>query len=835
MPLLISAPFWRIVARVVITSIGLHGLTFAETEDPLPTVVVIGATPLPGMGLEPDQLAAPVQRVTGEDLDRSHALDLSDHLNRSAGSVHVNSIQGNGLQPDLSYRGYTASPLLGTPQGLSIYVDGVRINQPFGDVVSWDLIPRAAISSMALMPGSNPVFGLNTLGGALSITTRDGQHSPGSSIQAVVGKYGRRIFEFEHGGYNDQGLHWFLTGNVYSEEGWRDESPSDARQLFGKLGWRNSATDLALTLSLADNILTGNGLQQKSLLARDWRSIYTKPDETGNTAASLALALNHAFNDSLLLSGNAYYRRIHSDTYNGDINEDALDQSPYQPGAAERAALSAAGYSEFPVSGASAANTPFPFWRCLGNVLLQDEPAEQCNGLINRSRTEQENFGLAVQLSLQGQLLARPNRLAVGAAYDTNRVGFRQTAQFGYLTPDRGVSPVDFFADGSALDDVGSPIDSRVQLNSHTRSWSMYAVDTLTLDDHWHLTLSGRYNRTSVRNRDGLSPGGGSGSLDGNHQFSRFNPAIGLTWTPDKSLGAYAGYSEGSRTPTAVELGCADPANPCKLPNAMAGDPPLKQVVVKSWEAGLRGVMATGLRWRVGVFRADNFDDLLFVADNAAGFGYFRNFGRTRRQGLELGVDGQVGGWTLGGNFTRLDATYRNPELVNGAGNSSNGSAMAGFPGQEGNITIRAGDRIPLMPRHMLKLFATWQATPTVNLNIDLIAIGKAYARGNENNQHQPDGMYFLDPGTSPGYAVLNLGVDWQATRTLKWFVQVDNLFDTRYATAAQLGTTGLTAAGSFVARPFPAAANGEWPLRSVAFLAPGAPRMVSLGARYRF
>lgn len=835
MSFLASISFRRIVACVVITSAGLHGLTFAETEASLPTVVVIGATPLPGIDLVPDQFAAPVQRVTAEDLERSHVLDLADHLNRSLGSVHANSMQGNPLQPDLNYRGYTASPLLGTPQGISIYVDGVRFNQPFGDVVSWDLIPRAAISSMALMPGANPVFGLNTLGGALSITTRDGLHSPGSSIEAVVGEYGRRVIEFEHGGRNEQGLHWFLTGNAYGEKGWRADSPTDARQLFGKLGWKDSETDVALTLTLADNTLTGNGLQQKSLLARDWRSVYTRPDETGNTAASLALALNHALNDSLLLSGNVYYRRIHSDTYNGDINEDALDQSLYQPGTVERAALTASGYSGFPVSGASAANTPFPFWRCLGHVLLQDEPAVKCNGLINRSRTEQKNFGFSGQLSLQGQLLGRPNRLAVGGAYDTSRVGFWQTAQFGYLTPDRSVTPVDFFADGSARDDDGNPIDSRVQLNSHTRTWGVYAVDTLTLDDHWHLTLAGRYNRTSVRNRDGLNPGGGSGSLDGDHRFSRFNPAIGLAWAPDKSFGAYAGYSEGSRTPTAVELGCADPANPCKLPNAMAGDPPLKQVVVKSWEAGLRGATTTGLRWRLGVFRADNFDDLLFVADNAAGFGYFRNFGHTRRQGLELGLDGSLGGWTLGGNFTLLDATYRSPELVNGAGNSSNGSATAGLPGQEGNISLRSGDRIPLMPRYMIKLFATWQPTPTVRLNTDLIAMGKAYARGNENNRHQPDGIYYPDAGTSPGYAVLNLGVDWQATRTLTWFLQVDNLFDTRYATAAQLGTTGLTAAGSFVARPFPAATNGKWPLRSVAFLAPGAPRMVSLGVRYRF
>ena len=72
-------------------------------------------------------------------------------------------MQGNPLQADLNDRGYTASPLLGTPQGLSVDMDGVRLNQPFGDVVSRDLIPRIAISTATLMPGSYPVFGLNTL------------------------------------------------------------------------------------------------------------------------------------------------------------------------------------------------------------------------------------------------------------------------------------------------------------------------------------------------------------------------------------------------------------------------------------------------------------------------------------------------------------------------------------------------------------------------------------------------------------------------------------------------------------------------------------------------
>src|SRR5262249_39088878 len=158
-------------------------------------------TPLPGVGLTRDQIPAPVQSATGAEIQRSNALDPPDFMNRYFGSVHVNEMQGNPFQADVSYRGYTASPLLGTPQGLSIYLDGVRLNPPFGDVVSWDLIPRAAIATINLMPGSNPLFGLNTLGGALSIETKDGRNYPGAALQGYVGNHARRAAEFEYGGF----------------------------------------------------------------------------------------------------------------------------------------------------------------------------------------------------------------------------------------------------------------------------------------------------------------------------------------------------------------------------------------------------------------------------------------------------------------------------------------------------------------------------------------------------------------------------------------------------------------------------------------------------------
>ena len=804
-------------------------------------VDIIGTTPLPGLDLPKDRVPAHVQTATGSEIERSHAIDLSSFLNRRLGSVHLNEVQNNPFQPDLNFRGFTASPLLGTAQGLSVYLDGVRLNQPFGDVVSWDLIPKSAIASLALMPGSNPLFGLNTLGGALAVRTKDGLKHPGSSVQWLAGQQGRLAAEFETGGGRADGLNWFVTGNAFHEKGWRLDSPSDVGQLFGKFGYDSGDTRWSLATALADTDLNGNGLQEGRLLAQHRASVYSKPDTTHNRSALLNLAASHTLANGLSLSGNVYWRRIKTRTTNGDVNDDALDQSVYQPDADEQAALTAAGYTGFPTSGANASHTPFPTWRCIANVLLVSEPGEKCNGLINRSDTSQTNFGLAAQINGEGRLAGLPHQWVAGVALDVSRVQFRQGTELGTINSDHGITGAGAFGDGVTGGQVdGEPYDTRVDLSARTRTASLFANAVLALSPRSHLTLSGRYNRTTVQNRDAISPGGGAGSLDGDHRFSRFNPAIGLTWAASKGLTAYGGFNQGSRAPSAVELGCADPANPCKLPNAMAGDPPLKQVVTSTLEAGVRGSFAAGtgtgnVAWNLGVFRADNQHDILFVADNAAGYGYFKNFGKTRRQGVEAGFSTPLAGLNIGANYTWLDATFRSAETVGGAGNSSNEAAAAGLPGVGGNIAIQPGHRLPLVPRHQLKAFAELALAGPFTIGADVTAMGSSLARGNENNAHQADGTYTLGSGRSAGYAVLNLNADWRPTPAVTVFVQVNNVLDRPYSTAAQLGATAFDANGHFVARPLPAHANGDWPLVSSTFYAPGAPRNIYLGMRYTF
>jgi len=216
------------------------------TAQELQQIVVIGNAPLRGLGLPLNQIPANVQTADAGDMQRQQTLDLADYLNNNFSGVNISASADNPFQLDVYYHGFTASPLLGTPVGLSVYVDGVRVNESFGDTVNWDLIPESAISTVTLQSGSNPVFGLNTLGGALSVQTKSGHENPGTEFEGYGGSFGRRSFEAETGGEAGP-FDYFLTVNYFDEDGWRDMSPSRVYQGFGKVGWQNDKTDLDLS------------------------------------------------------------------------------------------------------------------------------------------------------------------------------------------------------------------------------------------------------------------------------------------------------------------------------------------------------------------------------------------------------------------------------------------------------------------------------------------------------------------------------------------------------------------------------------------------------------
>jgi hypothetical protein len=801
-------------------------------------VEVVATTPLAGTNLAANQVAAPVQTATAKEIESSGGLDLADFLNRRLSGVSVNEMQGNPFQPDVNFRGYTASPLLGTPEGLSVYLDGVRQNQPFGDVVSWDLIPKNAISEMTLVPGSDPLFGLNTLGGAVSVQTRNGADNPGWDAGFTYGSSNRKQAQASYGGGKPLGFNWFAAGNLFHESGWRIDSPSDVRQAFARVGWRSVKTQLSLTFSYAGNLLFGNGLQDYRLLAANYTSVYSIPDSTANRSPSLNLIARHTFNESLGFSGNAWYRHIHTNGVNANLNTGSFDQSVYQPSSKELSILAAAGYTGIPASGATAANTPFPKWRCLAEALVDGDSGDRCDAIEIFSNEIQNDWGLSGQLAW----ISSPgrNQLTVGGSLDRGSVEYIQNTQYGYLNPDRSVTVVPSFQDGTAS---SNPVDSRVRLHGATPSGGVFFSDTLTLRKTLNLTLSGRYNRVGIDNSDRLRPVAGPGSLDGNYVFGRFNPSLGITWSPVPAVNAYARYAQGSRAPTSIELGCADPANPCSLPNALASDPPLSQVVTSTWEFGLRGKpelsFVRNVRWNAGAFRADNRNDILFVSSPQLGTGYFQNFAKTRREGFDADLDGRIGRVAFGLDYTYLLATYRSNAVLDGSANNTSDTALAGFSGLDGNIYVHPGNRIPLIPKQNGKAWAEFQVSPKLSIEWTERAVSSSYARGNENNAYKATGTYYLGPGVSAGYALADVRAHYDLTKHLQLALEVDNLFDRHYDTGAQLARTGLSAQGTFLARPFPAYGagpqSGNYPLQSAEFVTPGAPRRAWMELRAKF
>ncbi|MEW8692764.1 MAG: TonB-dependent receptor plug domain-containing protein, partial [Candidatus Thiodiazotropha endolucinida] len=399
-------------------SLVLTGSGTGWADERLPSIDVISSTPLHGVEIERTRLPMHTEIATDDDLRQLQSLDLSEFLNQRFGSVFLNEAQNNPLQSDLLYRGFVASPLIGLPQGMSVYMDGVRINEPFGDTVNWSVIPESAIAGVNLMSGSNPLFGLNTLGGALSVRTKNGFTHPGAEVEITGGSFGRYTAQASIGGSQDN-LGYFITGNYFDEDGWRDYSPSESKQLFGNLAWQGEAGSLDLTLSLSDSNLIGNGALPADLLEEDRETIFTRPDITDQEATLLRLGGQRFLGDEVVLEGAVYYRNSQIDTLNGD------DSDFEECEEAENAGF---------ICEEEEDEEELAFDQD-GNPILADDDVE--GGTVNRSESDQDTFGLSLQTAFLQPLAGRENQLIVGIAADRSEVDFASDTELGSLDDSR--------------------------------------------------------------------------------------------------------------------------------------------------------------------------------------------------------------------------------------------------------------------------------------------------------------------------------------------------------------------------------------------------------------
>jgi iron complex outermembrane receptor protein len=709
----------------------------SEVTRPLETVTVIGVTPFRGLDLPADMVPGNIQSATNAEIERLHGADLGTFMNRRLGSVFINEAQGNPLQPDVQFRGFVASPLLGLSQGISVYQNGVRINEPFGDTVNWALVPESAIAGIDLIPGSNPLFGLNALGGALSIRTKNGFTAPGTGGEFQGGSFQRVVAEIESGASFNDRLSYYGSARYLAEDGWRQFSPSKAMHVFGDVGWRGEAGSLSANVTVVDTDLIGNGPAPVELLEIDRSAIFTRPDQTENTLALASVTGTWRWTENVSLDGVAYFRRSDIQTLNGDDSDfEACEQDPLficeegGPGEEEEIALDQD-----------------------GNPILFGDAVD--GATVNRSVTDQDSFGASLLLSVSKDVLGRPNWLTLGASLDSGDTEFNSNTELGSLDETRAAVSSGTF--------VG---ESFVRVDSETRNRSVFFSETLAVTPALGVTLSGRYNNTTVELRDQLGT-----ELNGSHDYSRFNGSAGVTWQVAPAARLYATYGESNRAPSPVELTCANPDDPCRLPNAFLSDPPLDQVVARSIEAGVRGRWRR-MDWHVGLFQTTNEDDIIFISAGAlSNQGFFDNVGDTRRLGAEVSLTGAGFDerllWAL--HYTRLDATFRDSFIVT----SPNNPAAI-----DGQIPVLSGSRIPGVPEQLLKLSADFAFTPRLSVSSELLYQSNQYLRGDEGNH--------LDP--LQGFTVVNVGLEYRLNRHFMVFARVDNVFDSEYETFGLVG-----------------------------------------------
>lgn len=703
----------------------LGSTTNSSAEETLDAVNIISTTPLSSTGIPENQVPNRVQTVDSEELENSNTLGIADYLNANLGSVTINAAQNNPLQPDVQFRGFTASPLLGLPIGVAVYQNGVRINEPLGDTVNWDLISQDAIANIQLIAGSNPLYGLNALGGALSIQTKNGFTHPGHSFEVNDGEFSRTTVSLQSGGNNEK-FAYYVNFKRFEESGWRDLSSSDANNYFASLAYRGDSMDLNLNVQHADTDLTGNGAAPIELLREEYDAIFTAPDITENESTMVSLDANYYLNDSLQLAGNLYWRDTETDAFNGDLAEE--DEPP-----------------------------PAPF-----------------NAINNISTNDQETRGASLQATHSGTLMNKENQFIVGAAYNRGEANFDAQVQFATLDEETRSTQT-----GGAM--TGPFDDEETDVSTRTENISLYLTDTISLTEKLSLTASARYDKTRIRLRDRT---GDQPELDGNHTFSRVNPALGVTYQLNPKFNLYGSYSQSSRVPTPIELSCseevlelaADPDDAeCRLPNAFLADPPLDEVVAQNFEAGVRGGVGRAWNWHLGAFHTENKDDILFQSTGRA-TGLFKNIDKTRRLGLEAGLGNRGNRFQWAINYSYLEATFEDDFLVL----SPNHPAAADLDGdgEDEELQVKSGDKIPGLPQHTLKVAGSYEIFKNFNFGAEWIVNDGQYLRGDESNQ--------LD--RTPGYGIVNLRASYQPHPQVEIFARVDNVFDKEYFTFGLLG-----------------------------------------------
>jgi iron complex outermembrane receptor protein len=731
----------RAVPAAVRAAPAAPAVSAGESEaDPGDTV---GTSPVPGSAIARDKVPSNAAVLPASTFDHTRSTGFLDAIGQFLPGVSIGNQSGNEFQRDVNYRGFTASPVIGTPQGLAVYQNGVRINEVFGDTVNWDFIPESAINRLELVP-NNPVYGLNALGGAISMQMKNGFIYHGIEAELRGGSYGRIGATVQAGGQNGDFATYFAADAI-NDAGWRDQSPSRLRRMFLDLGTRGDGGEFHVSFTGADNFFGATAATPVQLLAQRWSSIYTVPQTTENSLAFLTASGSVKPTDTLSLQALLYYRGFWqrhvdantTDAQNNGCPDPAFVCFPDLMGNLVNLTTT----NGQPVSAAGPLASP--------NVL----------GEIDRTWTTTNSYGGSLQATNTDKVAGHDNHLVIGTSIDRGHVQFTATSELGTINANQ--FPF-VYGTGVIIDQPTGDL-APVSLLADTTYLGVYATDTLDITSRLSVTAGGRYNVALIKLQDELG-----NALSGFNEYMRFNPVVGATYKVAPNVTIYGGYSESNRAPTPLELSCADPVRPCLIDSFLVADPPLKQVVGHTYEAGIRGSLNFGpdygkLAWSLSAFHTRSDDDIITVASQLPGRGFFQNVAATLRQGIEAGLNYKQERWTAYANYTLIDATFQATQLLS---SPNNPRADA-----NGNILVTPGDHLPVVPQYRFKAGAEYAVTDKWKVGADLNVVGSQYLFGDQSNQN-PE---------IPAYWVVNAHTSYQINKNVEAFGLVQNLFNQHY------------------------------------------------------
>ena len=800
------------------------------SQEDLGEIEVIGISPLPGIEIDRNRIPNSSQSLKGTEITESLSSTFADIMGEKLSGVTVKDVQNSPFQKNLDYRGFTASPLLGESQGLSVYLNGIRINEGFGDTLQWELIPENAIKNIDLM-SSNPVFGLNALGGSLAFTTKKGLDY--ISTQSMDNKFETGSFDaftgtFELGsGTENTGL--YISAEKSYDGGWRDNSPGDLKKLFMNYGILYDNFDVDFTLMNANTKLNGNGVSPTELLNVSRESVFTWPDYTANKVFLVSSSANFYLKDDSIVNTSIYYRRLIRDTLNAD-ELDAEECDDDNDNGHQAQLQSDFGVSSSPLCGDDNKSGDYGILiDQYGNAIASDESVRKY-GLLNKSSTMTVTWGGSLQYNINKNFYNKDHNILVGTSIDKTRTAFHSHGELGQLQHNRTVTNI-YNADGGLITleaeqehtganggkesatkrgDIGN-----AQLASKVDYYGIYVNDTIKLDDQMDLTVSSRANLAYTKLYDHLKTSfTRTETITGSHRYFRINPSIGLTYKYDQNVSLRASYKEANRTPAPVELSCASPTAPCRLPNSFVADPPLEQVVTKGIEVGARGRI-NNHKWEITAYRFINDDDIIFVSTGTGvSSGYFKNFGETKRQGLELSLNSKykniLGGLNLYSNYSLLGATYETNHTL----------PAANHPAGSNNVEI--GDTIPGMPKHTFKAGVNQNFLTNFNSGLNMIYSSGVYLRGDESNQLK----------TTNPYMVFNATSSWKPLDNFEMFARINNILNSKYETMGVLGEASASEVNVPISELGDTGSGTAVGALDPRFLSPGSPLGIYFGVK---